>query len=293
MQMSKTLIRGLSLGVQGAVVIAALSLSSSAWSQQAYILGVSQNASNVADGSTIGLLDLSTGTVTGAVSTSVILSSLAAAPDGTIYGASNGSLYSVDPTSGVATLKGTAASGYILGSSASGLYGVAIDGTNPNQLDFFGVNTGNGATTALGTTTAIPTTTSSASGLSSNLSNLYAFADSGLGTNSFLYQVNPTTGATSAGLDTTAKGLESLTTVNGSNYAISDTNNTIYQVNTTSGVASATAATITSFASSVLVNSGTDTYYTGGIVPVPEAETYVAMLMGLFGLGYLYRKRAQ
>lgn len=103
----------------------------------------------------------------GAVSSSVNfnvggIESLAIAPDGTLYGATQGALYKVNPVTGIATLVGTFNNG-IIGNSGQnirfGYDGNLYDtdgGVNATSTHLFQISTVNGAATLMGTVTNFP-----------------------------------------------------------------------------------------------------------------------------------------
>ena len=103
----------------------------------------------------------------GAVSSSVNfnvggIESLAIAPDGTLYGATQGALYKVNPVTGVATLVGTF-NNSIIGNSGQnirfGYDGNLYDtdgGVNATSTHLFQISTVNGAATLMGTVTNFP-----------------------------------------------------------------------------------------------------------------------------------------
>jgi hypothetical protein len=103
----------------------------------------------------------------GAVSSSVNfnvggIESLAIAPDGTLYGATQGALYKVNPVTGVATLVGTF-NNSIIGNSGQnirfGYDGNLYDtdgGVNATSTHLFQISMVNGAATLMGTVTNFP-----------------------------------------------------------------------------------------------------------------------------------------
>jgi hypothetical protein len=103
----------------------------------------------------------------GAVSSSVNfnvggIESLAIAPDGTLYGATQGALYKVNPVTGIATLVGTF-NNSIIGNSGQnirfGYDGNLYDtdgGVNATSTHLFQISMVNGAATLMGTVTNFP-----------------------------------------------------------------------------------------------------------------------------------------
>jgi hypothetical protein len=90
------------------------------------------------------------------------IESLAIAPDGTLYGATQGALYNINPVTGVATLVGTF-NNSIIGNSGQnirfGYDGNLYDtdgGVNATSTHLFQINTVNGAATLMGTVTNFP-----------------------------------------------------------------------------------------------------------------------------------------
>jgi hypothetical protein len=90
------------------------------------------------------------------------IESLAIAPDGTLYGATQGALYKVNPVNGIATLVGNFNNG-IIGNSGQnirfGYDGKLYDtdgGVNATSTHLFQISTATGAATLVGTVTNFP-----------------------------------------------------------------------------------------------------------------------------------------
>jgi hypothetical protein len=123
------------------------------------------------DGELYGIINttslVTVNTNNGAVSSSVNfnvggIESLAIAPDGTLYGATQGALYKVNPVTGVATLVGTF-NNSIIGNSGQnirfGYDGNLYDtdgGVNATSTHLFQISMVNGAATLMGTVTNFP-----------------------------------------------------------------------------------------------------------------------------------------
>jgi hypothetical protein len=123
------------------------------------------------DGELYGIINTTSlvtmNTNNGAVSSSVNfnvggIESLAMAPDGTLYGATQDALYKVNPVTGVATLVGTF-NNSIIGNSGQnirfGYDGNLYDtdgGVNATSTHLFQISTVNGAATLMGTVTNFP-----------------------------------------------------------------------------------------------------------------------------------------
>ena len=123
------------------------------------------------DGELYGIINttslVTVNTNNGAVSSSVNfnvggIESLAIAPDGTLYGATQDALYKVNPVTGVATLVGTF-NNSIIGNSGQnirfGYDGNLYDtdgGVNATSTHLFQISTVNGAATLMGTVTNFP-----------------------------------------------------------------------------------------------------------------------------------------
>jgi hypothetical protein len=123
------------------------------------------------DGELYGIINMTSlvtvNTNNGAVSSSVNfnvggIESLAIAPDGTLYGATQDALYRVNPVTGVATLVGTF-NNSIIGNSGQnirfGYDGNLYDtdgGVNATSTHLFQISTVNGAATLMGTVTNFP-----------------------------------------------------------------------------------------------------------------------------------------
>ena len=90
------------------------------------------------------------------------IESLAIAPNGTLYGASQGALYTIDPVTGLATLVGNF-NNSVIGNSGQnirfGYDGMLYDtdgGVDATSTHLFQINTANGAATLVGTITNFP-----------------------------------------------------------------------------------------------------------------------------------------
>ena len=108
-------------------------------------------------------LNANNGTVMSSVNFNVAgIESLAIAPDGTLYGASQGALYTINPVNGIATLIGNF-NNSVIGNSGQnirfGYDGMLYDtdgGVNATSTHLFQISTVNGAATLMGTVTNFP-----------------------------------------------------------------------------------------------------------------------------------------
>jgi len=123
------------------------------------------------DGTLYGIINSSSlvtlNTNNGAISSSVSFSvngieSLAFAPNGTLYGATQGALYTINPATGVATLVGSF-NNSVIGNSGQnirfGYDGNLYDtdaGVNANNTDLFSISLNNGLATFMGVVTNFP-----------------------------------------------------------------------------------------------------------------------------------------
>jgi hypothetical protein len=108
-------------------------------------------------------LNTNNGTVMSSVNFNVSgIESLAIAPDGTLYGSTQGALYTINPVNGIATLVGSF-NNSIIGNSGQnirfGYDGNLYDtdgGVNATSTHLFQISTVNGAATLMGTVTNFP-----------------------------------------------------------------------------------------------------------------------------------------
>jgi len=117
----------------------------------------------IINSSSLVTLDTANGAVLTTVSFNVSgIESLAIAPNGTLYGATQSALYTVDPTNGQATLIGSFNNG-ILGSSGQNIRFAADGnlydtdgGVNAQNTDLFQISTADGRATLVGVVTNFP-----------------------------------------------------------------------------------------------------------------------------------------
>jgi len=263
-----------SIALAGAVA-GLMAAAPAAQAQQAFVL--TDAATN-----NLMVIDLSTGAEVGSpVSSGVPLTSMTQLGDGFFYAENRntGVLYSLQEPTGVTAPIGTAATIYNLASTTTGMYGMTVD-----LSTLLSVNRSTGAATSIGSGTFLFAPVR-ASGLSSAGTNLYALTDDGGGGNSFLCQIFTGSGSNGTCMDTGTTDLSAMTTIGGTLYAVNNVTKTVWTIDEATGVATQTAADLSSALGSSNILS------IAPATPVPEAQTYIGMLLGLAGLGWAYRRQ--
>jgi hypothetical protein len=219
-----------------------------------------------------GMIDLDTGAFTAIGSGFGFTPSGLATYNGTLYTASynsNGTLYSVNTTTGNLTQIGNSSVDYAggLGSTTSGLFAIGNNG------DLYSINPGNGVATEIG-----PTGVSLGSwrDLSSGGSQLY------FGNGPNLYAINTSTGAaTLVGSFGSPASIGAMVYENGTMFGGDQGRGLIDTINLTTGAATPIAGAAAS-----------DVWGLAPLTtPVPLPAAAWLMLSGLVGLGAIVRKR--
>jgi hypothetical protein len=229
-------------------------------------------------GGSFGTIDLTTGTVTS-------LGSLGQTPaglgvyNGTLYATSynsNGTLYSVNTSTGALTSIGSSGDFYEggFGSTLTGLYAVGY-ASGGSTLDLFSINASNGSATDLGSTGI---GLGSWRDISTNSSTLY------FGDGADLYSLNLTNGsATLIGAFGGSAEMGSLVTVGGTLYGADDVSNVIDTINISNGAATAgdsSGGSVWGLAPDPLPSSSTPPS------PIPEPASWSLLGMALCALAF-------
>jgi hypothetical protein len=229
----------------------------------------------IAGGIAFGVVDLNTGSFT-PIGSGMTGQGLGAGPDGGIYTGNATSLYSINPTNGVATLVGSSASivYWEIGSTTTGLYALGTDG------NLFSINPNTGAATSIGPSGLSAAVDHQELTMSNGSDTLYMTSGGAL------YVLNTTTGAASLVGSGTPGTFGGLVVVNDVIYGAESSGllqPAIYTIDASSG-----AQTFQTF-----ISGGDPNYLYGLVSVVPELSTWAMMLIGFAGVGFVAYRRTR
>lgn len=232
-----------------------------------------------------GVLDLTTGAFSSRGDTGILLGELTATADGTLFGHSGQSLYTVNPNNGATSFVGSTSLVGFAGTS-NGLFGIGLN-LALNTFDLYSVNPGDGQSTLIGNTgLGIPPSVDNIDqGFSTGAPGLFVTIEQGPAGISQFFSIETITGTATLVGNAGINGLTGMVYENGTLYVGRDRFGlSLYTIDpSTAGV---------SFLANI---SNAPFQATGiwGLAPIPEPETYAMMLAGLGLLGFTARRRKQ